>query len=187
MLSQFLLLTILTPWVDLAVLLRGSCLFDFWGSFYLKNREHENKNHLSKTGWSYPEGNNGTHYHLVPSLQFRSSLHAGILFADRNDIFPIVKQYVGYLLAGLIGLAGFIYSLVMSFKGESNFLIAIGSMALLLFVGRCYASEGDEKWHSGELSWWGVNILLANALCQLAECWHWYWWYYLFALHYVTS
>lgn len=40
--SKIRVLTILAPWVDLAVLLRGFCLFDFTGSFLLKSRENEN-------------------------------------------------------------------------------------------------------------------------------------------------
>jgi len=34
-------LTILALWVELAVLLRGFCLFDFIGPSLLKNRENE--------------------------------------------------------------------------------------------------------------------------------------------------
>jgi hypothetical protein len=36
---NFLLIT--APWVELAVLLRGFCLFDYPGAFHLKNRENE--------------------------------------------------------------------------------------------------------------------------------------------------
>lgn len=43
MLSIHLLL-ILSPFIGLAVLLRGFCFFDFRGSLFLKNRENERKN-----------------------------------------------------------------------------------------------------------------------------------------------
>jgi hypothetical protein len=46
--SKQILLTILAPWADLAVLLRGFCLFSFRGSFLLKNRENEKRNLLFK-------------------------------------------------------------------------------------------------------------------------------------------
>jgi hypothetical protein len=39
--SQTILLTIWGLRVDLAVLLRGFCLFDFLGPFYLKSRDYE--------------------------------------------------------------------------------------------------------------------------------------------------
>jgi hypothetical protein len=42
--SQTKLLTVLAPWVELAVLLRGSCLFGFWGPFTFKEPRNEKRN-----------------------------------------------------------------------------------------------------------------------------------------------